>query len=158
MTIDTIFTRFDIPADTQRAALIRGAYVRALERVWVGPPVAWPLLAKVLIFADIGEASGTVRKKIGLDKYAVTLIARGIPKYADTVAQSHDWNQIVYMFCAQRTGVISPLPASRSSFQTIDVRVTENMLRDIPVPDTIVPADEHTLRAINILHYKNPSV
>jgi hypothetical protein len=120
--------------------------------------VTWPLLVKVLIFADLGETSALIRKKTGLDKYAVTLIARGVPKYAETIAQSHDWHQKIYLYCAHMTGIVTDDGTKDGAFGSIVRDVLHNLLHDVPVPEAVSVEDEHLLRAINILHYKNPSV
>lgn len=158
MTIDTIFTRYEVPTDVQERALRRGAYVLALQKAWVGPSVTWPLLVKVLMFADLGETSALIRKKTGLDKYAVTLIARGVPKYAETIAQSHDWHQKIYLYCAHMTGIVTDDGTKGGAFGSIVRDVLHNLLHDVPVPEAVSVEDERLLRAINILHYKNPSV
>jgi hypothetical protein len=158
MTIGTIFERYDVPADIQARALARGAYVLALQRAWVGPDVSWSLIVKTLIFADLGETSAHIRKKVGLDKYAVTLITRGVSKYAHIIAESHDWHQKLYLYCAYVTGVITSDSHSERALELVTAHVQHNLLNIVPIPSQAPPDEERTLRTINILHYKNPSV
>jgi len=157
MTIDTIFTRYEVPEDVRAHALARGAYLLALERAWVGPTVSWPLLTKTIIFADLGEHGAHIRKKIGLDKYAVTLITRGVPKYAETLADGHDWHQKIYFYAAHATGILT-VPTDLPALARITHDVEHNLLHDVPVPEVAPEEDARMLRNINILHYKNPSV
>jgi hypothetical protein len=157
MTIDTIFERYGVPEEVQDAALVRGAYVQDLARAWVGGAVSWPLLTKALIFASLGETSAHIRKKVGLDKYLVTLIARGTPTYLETVARTHDVHQLIYAYALWRTEPDGAVTRSLV-WNTVRERVERNLLHSVDPPPTLSPKRAHALRAIDILHYKNPSV
>lgn len=157
MTIDAIFARYEVSPLMQQEALLRGAFVLALEQVWVGPPVTWSLLVKACMFASLGETSAHIRKKIGLDKYIVTLITRGSPKFADVVATSHDLHQKLYAYVVwqgnNETGAEHVV-----AWERIVHEIEHNLVHPVPPPNILTQKVEHTLRDINILHYKNPSV
>lgn len=157
MTIDAIFARYEVSVAIQQSALLRGAYVLALEEQWVGSAVTWPILVKACICASLGESSAHIRKKIGLDKYIGTLITRGQPKFAEVVAVSHDVHQKLYAYVVwQCTNAVSDIPGA--TWEGIVSEVEHNLVRPVVIPDVLTPQREHTLREINILHYKNPSV
>jgi hypothetical protein len=157
MTIDAIFARYEVPVATQQSALLRGAYVLALEEQWVGPAVTWSILVKACVFASLGESSAHIRKKIGLDKYIGTLITRGQPKFAEVVAVSHDVHQTLYAYVVwQCTNEVFSIPGT--TWERIVSDVEHNLVRPVVLPDMLTPQREHTLREINMLHYKNPSV
>ncbi|MBP9759982.1 MAG: hypothetical protein KBD24_01285 [Candidatus Pacebacteria bacterium] len=160
MTIDAIFTRYQVPPDVQKQALARGAFVLALHDVWVGPDVTWPVIVKALIFAHLGdiETSAHVRKKVGLDKYTLTLITRGVPTFADTVADSHDWHQKLYVYCLWRDDEVIQAMC-HDAWQRIKFEIEANMLHEVASQVTSSLSQvTHTLRAIEVYHYKNPSV
>jgi hypothetical protein len=156
VTIGTIFERYEVPRDVADEALRRGAYVLALKSAWVGPEVQWPILVKALVFASLGESGAHIRKKVGLDKYIVTLITRGMPKFAETIISSHDIHQKLYVYCLWHDNPDTwgiPL----ETWRDIEKEVRHNLLHDVVTsqPDQAVLND---IASINILHYKNPSV
>lgn len=157
MTIDAIFSRYEVPAEIRRKAFVRGAFALALQESWVGPTITWPVLVKALVFADVGGESGHIRKKIGLDKYTATLIARGVSQYTHTIQMSSDWHQKLYLYGATVCGVVPVATEHNNSFTDIAHGIQRNLLHEIAVPDQLSPEQERILGSIEIYHYKNPS-
>lgn len=158
MTIGQIFERYEVPEKAQEAALLRGAYARALEAVWLGPEISWPTLVKALVFAELGskELGAQVRKKVGLDKYAATLIARGTKDRVRDIAKGHDWHQKLFVYCAVKTGTVHVLKQARAD---AIVQVVEALLfAPVDMERATTPLSCGRVRDLNVLHYKNPSV
>jgi len=156
MTIDTIFERYNVDAQMAEQALSRGAYVLALKKVWVGPEVQWNTIVKALVFVDVGKESAHIRKKVGLDKYTVTLITRGVPKFFDTVAASHDIHQKLFVYCLWRENV-PHADIDMQAWENLQKEIESNML--VEAGEVVAQAkDINTILKMNILHYKNPSV
>jgi hypothetical protein len=157
MTVDAIFDRYAVPEHVQHMALMRGVYGKSLAEAWVGPSVTWSALVKALVFGSLGESGAHIRKKIGLDKYVVTLITRGKPQFADMIARSHDLHQKLYAYVLWHDDpeVQQDHP---KAWERIASDIEHNLLDVVPVPMAFDDRAVRTVRAINILHYKNPSV
>jgi hypothetical protein len=119
--------------------------------------ITWPLVVKALIFSSLGEHGAHIRKKVGLDKYVVTVIVRGNPKFVEGIAQSHDLHQIVYAYASLQNGT-QFTGKEKDAWQKIVLHVEQNLLRHVPPPTHLDTHTEEALRSMNILHYKNPSV
>ena len=156
MTIETILERYEVPHEIAQHALERGAFVLALREAWVGPEISWDRLVKAVIFASLGEQGSTIRKKVGLDKYIVTLIARGVPKYADMILESHDWNQKLYAYCMWHDTAVNQ-EVSTVFWNQLKKEVEANLLHGVDRTTVHTPTLSK-LRSIEVRHYKNPSV
>lgn len=158
MTIGAILERYEVPAAAAEAAVLRGAYARAVQAVWLGPEVSWPTLVKALVFAELGskDLGATVRKKVGLDKYATTIIARGTKEKIHDIARGHDWHQKLYVYCGVKTGTVHALRGVRASEIIQQVEVL--LLGPVDTELATASATCGRIRDLNVLHYKNPSV
>ena len=159
MTIDAIFERYEVPRGVQVVALLRGSHSLLLSEAWVGPAVTWQVVVKALVFADLGEQGAHIRKKVGLDKYTTTLIARGHSKFVDAVARSHDLYQKLCIYCMGLPDLAAMESVEhRDAWEHIVSEIERNLLHTVVPPTVLSPEHEAVLRSIDILHYKNPSV
>jgi len=158
MTIGAILERYEVPTAAADAAVLRGAYARAVQAVWLGPEVSWPTLVKALVFAELGskDLGTTVRKKIGLDKYATTLIARGTKDKIRDIARGHDWHQKLYVYCAVQSGSVHVLKHVHADAVVCEIEGL--LLTRVDKELVNAPATSIRVRDLNVLHYKNPSV
>ena len=105
MTVDAIFERYEVPVQVREKAFARAAFVYAVHDVWVGPPLDWTILIKAALFADLGtkEATAHIRKKVGLDKYVITVLAWAVPERIAEVLAENDWYQMIHLSVSLRT-------------------------------------------------------
>jgi hypothetical protein len=152
MTIDQIFKRYEVPHDVQEQAYSRAAFMLAIRDAWIGPTVDWSRLVRAAVFVELGDnaAAAHVRKKIGLDKYIVTLFARAASERLEAVLLSNDWHQIILLFVRLKVkGVVD---------ERLETLVAAQLLHDVVVVSSVGVQTRAYVAALEVFHYKNPSV
>lgn len=151
MTIEQIFLRYEVPEAVREATFARAGIVEALKDVWVGPVVDWLVLTKAALFCELGtpEETNLISKKVGLDKYTQTLIARAVPERLVQVCMEHDWHQRILLYIRSR---------EKGNPDEELKAVVEAQLMTEPHWGAITPVCRSRLRRLEIFHYKNPSV
>lgn len=148
-----------VPDEAQRAVFLRACFVLSLKKEWLGEDVTWRSILVAVLCTNLGDASfdATLRKKVGVDKYATTLIARTKPTYMTTLATTHDVHQLVFAYALWHDQTQIHV-VDMDAWKSIKTRVESNLL-SVPSTPTTPPAScVEYLRSIQIYHYKNPSV
>jgi len=160
MRIRDIYERYEIPEVVQRAALEKAAYISHLRAQWVGPTFDWSVLTKAMLFGNLGDVETTklVRKKVGLDKFIVSVIDRGVIERAGEILLSHDLYLMTYLYCQIMSSkdLNEEEAATRMSLENF---LSENLL--VPITEVEKNASKKECDRfldLEILHYKNPSV
>jgi hypothetical protein len=157
MTVEQIFERYEVPQAVARDAYARAGWARAVHAVWLGPVLTWSQVYQALLFTDLGdtERTRTVRKKVGLNKYVTTLIARADPRHLQSALTQKDVHQLVYLYCLGRDD-----RSFKDACGALWARIRDEVeCLCLDVPDTATSAHlGNTLANMDILHYKNPSV
>jgi hypothetical protein len=159
VTIAEIYERFAVPPEAEQGAFLRACFVRLLKEEWLGERVDWRLLYVATLCTELGDASfdKNLRKKVGVDKYVTTLIARTNPTYFPVLANTHDVQQLLFAYTVWHNNP-SVQALDPSSWSTLKTRVESSLLSVPPVPATLSASCVHFMRSIQIYHYKNPSV
>jgi len=152
MTIGHALTYYAVPHEAAQRAVARGALVYSMRSQWIGPEVNWSLLVKAAVFCDLGSDDLTRRvvKKLGVDKFTQTLIARAVPIRVGEIVARPDWYE--------RVQLVAAYAARGDLLEDGVVGVLDEVLL-IPLSQ-IEPTrnNEDMVRALDVRHYKNPSI
>lgn len=160
MRMRDIYERYGVSDDVMSRSLSKAAFVARIRHEWVGQAIDWSVLTKAALFGDLGndEITKTVRKKIGLDKFTVSVIDRGVIGRAYDVLCSHDVYQHIYLYCTLVFD--SHRPHSSSDVYTkLKNKLSHHVLSSLDEIDSNIPEQEYVKYLdLDIKHYKNPSV
>ena len=156
MTVATIFARYAVEERLQKNAYTCASYALTLKKHWLGPPVDWNRIVQALLFTSLGVDTKTIRKKIGLDKYVLTLISRGAPQFIRDTVQDHDLHQKVYVYCLWQVNGVPETVLQTDWVALCDLVEQQSM--EIVASQELTCEHQLQLARIDIRHYKNPSV
>jgi hypothetical protein len=152
--------RYDIPENVSQKALQKAASISRLRKQWVGPDLDWSVLTRAMLFGNLGDVETTklVRKKIGLDKYIVSVIDRADVGRADAILLSHDWYQKIYLYIDL---FFTDSISNNQQYirKRLEIILSENVLASLS--DMMLNMEDRELQVfldLDVKHYKNPSV
>lgn len=156
MTIEQIFSRYEIDKDVINKALEQGAFIKFLQANWVGHDLDWQVLKRAALFYDLGDTEKTalVRKKVGIDKYIVNIISRSVEKRSQEIIDGGDWYQKILLL-----SILIRYSTTSNFVSQLVNQIEEFVIHPIPLSSQSVSKEMRiALLSLDIKHYKNPSV